>query len=273
MIRHKSSDFDVCVMDGWTYSSYSFTSPLVLQFIFKIERMLLRYRVLSRQTASMVPLRVFLGGVPQLVFENEYACVINKPAGIVHHSTPEEDGVLKQIRSLQQRGEFSYTGDLFSVHRLDRATSGLLIFAKNKKSARFFSGAFEDRKVSKYYIAISNKRPSKNMGKIIGDIVPSRRSQMKLQRSNVNPSKTRFISQAIANRLDEHFPVSSSEGVIVSDTPDKKESPAAPLRLFLVKPITGQQHQVRVVLKSLGSPVLGDPLYARRDDLLARVDR
>ena len=104
--------------------------------------------------------------IPRVVFENKYVLIINKPAGISHHSNGPENGILKHIRQLQESGKFSYTGDLFSVHRLDRCTSGLLLFAKSRKSATFFSGAFADRKVSKYYIAISDSKPSKKMGKV-----------------------------------------------------------------------------------------------------------
>jgi tRNA pseudouridine32 synthase / 23S rRNA pseudouridine746 synthase len=196
---------------------------------------------------------------PKVVFENKFVFIINKPIGIVHHSSPGEDGILKVVRGLQQKGHFSYSGDLFSVHRLDRGTSGLLIFAKTKNAARFFSGVFADRKVTKYYVAISEKRPRKNMGQVVGDIAPNRRSQMKLCRSDVNPSKTRFVSRTLYNCLSENF-----ENIAHSP---------APLRLFLVKPLTGQRHQVRVVLKSVGSPVLGDPLYAHHNEILANVDR
>ncbi|CAE7274927.1 unnamed protein product [Symbiodinium microadriaticum] len=202
--------------------------------------------------------------VPRVVFENKHVFVLNKPAGIAHHSGQDEDGIVKQIREMQKNGKFSYTGDLFSVHRLDRCTSGLLLFAKSRKAATFFCGAFADRKISKYYVAISNNRPNKKMGKVTGDLVASRRSQMKLTRTDSRPSTTRFISSTLPNSLDQIF-----------GCPKEKQSPSsrAPLRLFLVKPLTGQKHQVRVVLRSLGSAVLGDHLYAKKDDLLERVDR
>lgn len=205
-------------------------------------------------------------GVPKFVFENKFVFIISKPAGIVHHSSPDEDGILKVVRALQQKGHFNYNGDLFSVHRLDRGTSGLLLFAKTRNAARFFAGVFADRKVAKYYVAISDKRPRKNMGQVCGDIAPSRRSQMKLLRTEVNPSKTRFVSRTLRNCLHDCFEN------ISSNSPSTKHPPA-PLRLFLVKPLTGQRHQVRVVLKSLGSPVLGDPLYAVKNDVLRNVDR
>jgi 23S rRNA-/tRNA-specific pseudouridylate synthase len=88
--------------------------------------------------------------IPRVVFENHHAVIIDKPIGIAHHSSDEEDGIMKTMRSLQQSDSTIYSGDLFSVHRLDRDTSGLLLFAKTKSAAAFFSKQFADRKVVKY---------------------------------------------------------------------------------------------------------------------------
>lgn len=88
--------------------------------------------------------------VPRIVFENNHALIIDKPAGISHHSSGEENGIMKNMRVLQKSDPSIYGGDLFSVHRLDRDTSGLLLFAKTKFAASFFSKEFADRKVVKY---------------------------------------------------------------------------------------------------------------------------
>ena len=88
--------------------------------------------------------------MPRIVYENEYALIIDKPVGISHHSNGEEDGIMKCLRELQASDERMYGGDLYSVHRLDRDTSGLLLFAKTKSSASFFSEQFANRKVLKY---------------------------------------------------------------------------------------------------------------------------
>ena len=112
--------------------------------------------------------------IPRIVFENNHAVIIDKPIGIAHHSSDDEDGIMKTMRALQQTDPSMYGGDLFSVHRLDRETSGLLLFAKTKSAAAFFSNQFANRQVVKYYIAISNQKPSKKMGLISGDMVPSR---------------------------------------------------------------------------------------------------
>jgi 23S rRNA-/tRNA-specific pseudouridylate synthase len=103
-------------------------------------------------TPSLTHSSTRMSAIPRIVFENNHALVIDKPIGIAHHSNDDEDGIMKTMRSLQSEagGDDVYSGDLYSVHRLDRDTSGLLLFAKTKSAASFFSKQFADRKVIKY---------------------------------------------------------------------------------------------------------------------------
>lgn len=119
-------------------------------------------------------------------------------------------------------------------------TSGAMIFAKSPEIAREVIQKFRTRKVSKYYIAISSRKPSKKMGSVIGDMARSRRGSWMLQRTTENPASTRFITAAIPG------------------SPGKTT--------FLCKPETGKSHQIRVALKSLGAPILGDIRYANALD-------
>jgi 23S rRNA-/tRNA-specific pseudouridylate synthase len=89
-------------------------------------------------------------GLPRIVFENKHAVVIDKPTGIAHHSSDDEEGIMKVVRKMQQADAKMYDGELFSVHRLDRETSGILLFAKTKTAAAHFSKQFADRTVVKY---------------------------------------------------------------------------------------------------------------------------
>ncbi|KAJ1630825.1 pseudouridine synthase [Pavlovales sp. CCMP2436] len=121
---------------------------------------------------------------------------------------------------LQAEGHFDYRGDLHSVHRLDNPTSGLLIFAKSASSQTALSRAFEERAVLKYYVGISGRPPSRKMGKVVGDMEPSRRGCYKILRSTANPAVTHFTTRGI--------PFSEKKG----------------LRFILMKPETGKTHQV-----------------------------
>lgn len=153
-----------------------------------------------------------------------------KSAGVNFHSE-EEAGFVVQIS--QQVGI-----PLFPVHRLDKMTSGLVILAKNHETAALFGKMFEHREIEKYYLAISMRKPKKKMGWIKGDMSSARRGDYKLLTTMENPAITQFVSCAL--RTHERF--------------------------FLIKPHTGKTHQIRVALKSLGSPIAGDARYAQADE-------
>ncbi|CAM9871740.1 unnamed protein product [Heterosigma akashiwo] len=138
---------------------------------------------------------------------------------------------------MQEDGRIQYQGDVFSVHRLDKVTSGLLVLAKTKDTQTLLQQAFEKKAVQKYYVAMSDKKPQKKIGSVVGDMVKSRRSQWKLTRTKDNPSVTKFVSWKL------------------------KTDGTGPLYAFLLKPETGRTHQLRVALKSVAAPILGDPLY------------
>lgn len=165
-----------------------------------------------------------------IVYENDSFLLAIKPAGINFHSE-EEAGFV--VQASKQAGI-----PLFPVHRLDKMTSGLVILAKNAETAAQFGKMFENREIEKYYLAISMRKPKKKMGWIKGDMAGARRGDYKLLTTMENPAITQFVSCAL--RTHE--------------------------RGFLVKPHTGKTHQIRVALKSLGSPIAGDERYAQADE-------
>lgn len=164
-----------------------------------------------------------------IVHENDHFLLAAKKAGINFHSE-EEAGFVVQVS--EQAGI-----PLFPVHRLDKMTSGLVILAKSSETAAQFGKMFENREIEKYYLAISMRKPKKKMGWVKGDMTSARRGDYKLLATMDNPAITQFISCAL--RTHERF--------------------------FLVKPHTGKTHQIRVALKSLGSPIAGDDRYAASD--------
>jgi tRNA pseudouridine32 synthase/23S rRNA pseudouridine746 synthase len=168
----------------------------------------------------------------QVIFENSDFVVFDKPAGLNFHSEDDEAGFVvlatKQLNLAQ----------LYSVHRLDKMTSGLIILAKSSEIANKFSKMFQNREVQKFYIALSLRKPKKKQGWIKADMSNSRRGNYKLLQTKENPAITQFISSAL--RVGERF--------------------------FLVKPHTGKTHQIRVALKSIGSPIAGDVRYANADE-------
>ncbi len=166
----------------------------------------------------------------EVLFQNDDFIVINKPADMNFHSENEPGVVVKTEQILGIK--------LYSVHRLDKATSGLLILATSPQSAALFTTLFETHRIEKYYLAISLRKPKKKQGWIKGDIIPARRGSYKFAPSSRNPAVTQFVSTAL--RPNE--------------------------RLFLLKPHTGKTHQIRVALKSIGAPIAGDTRYANAVD-------
>ena len=174
-----------------------------------------------------------------LVYTHQDFYIVDKPAGIGFHDEKVEDNKLS-------KGFFNLCCDYFSetlypLHRLDKVTSGLLILGRNKSAANWFQNAFEQKSVEKTYLALTNCKPKKKQGGIIGDMSKARGSQWKLLKTKENPAKTQFFSTAL------------------NDETYKR------LRLCLLKPKTGKTHQLRVALKSLSAPILGDELYGAED--------
>ncbi|MGR3808146.1 TIGR01621 family pseudouridine synthase [Pasteurella testudinis] len=168
-----------------------------------------------------------------ILFQHPDFIVIDKPIGISVHKDQQAVGLPDLVAA--QIG----CSQLWLVHRLDKITSGLLILARSSEAAAEFSRLFDERRIEKHYIALSKDKPKKKQGVIIGDMEKTRNGSWKLCHSKTNPAITRFTS------------VSCEAG----------------LRLFHLMPKSGKTHQLRVALKSLGSPILGDQRYGGKTAL------
>ncbi len=167
----------------------------------------------------------------KIIDEHDDFIIIDKDENINFH---DEGDIGEGLHSLVSRA--IYTDKIYPVHRLDKMTSGLIIFAKNLATAQSFQRLFEDHQIEKYYLAISENKPKKKQGLIKGDMEKSRRGMYKLLRTTEQPAITQFFSYALSDGL----------------------------RLFVLKPHSGKTHQIRVALNSIGSPILGDPLYEQK---------
>ena len=165
--------------------------------------------------------------------------IVNKPVGISmqqEQGLPNEPSLLQCALASIQAIDSSII-KLWPVHRLDKATSGLVIFAKSAKAAADFTPMFSQQQVTKHYIALALGKPKKKQGWVKGDMEKGRNGSWLLARTQANPAITQFTSCAIEV--------------------EKKEAK----RLYLIKPKTGKTHQIRVALKSIGCPILGDTRY------------
>ncbi|MGB1173981.1 MAG: TIGR01621 family pseudouridine synthase [Marinobacterium sp.] len=167
----------------------------------------------------------------QRLFDHTDFMAIYKPIGVGMHSEAGEAGL--QVIAEQQFGL-----KLWMVHRLDKVTSGVLLFAKSAETAAKLSTLFSEHAIQKTYLALSHSKPKRKQGRIKGDMTAARNGSYKLLKTESNPAVTDF------------FTLSVEPG----------------LRLFVCRPKTGKTHQIRVALKSEGSGILGDQRYGEPAD-------
>lgn len=178
-----------------------------------------------------------------LVHADAALLVLNKPAGLLSVPGKGED---KQD-CLSSRVQARYP-DALVVHRLDMATSGLMLMARSMAIQRALGTLFERREIHKRYIAVVDGRPTAALGAGPGGwslidlpIVVDwpRRPLRIIDAERGKPSQTRWRAVAF-------------------------DGPTHSTRVEL-EPVTGRSHQLRVHLQALGHPILGDRLYAPQD--------
>ncbi len=179
-----------------------------------------------------------------VLFEDSDLLVLNKPAGLVVHPGAGNDtgtlvhALLHHCKDLSGIGGVERPG---IVHRLDKETSGCLVIAKNDLAHQALSAQFAQRVVEKTYLAIVQGVLRRPLGTIDAPISrhPTHRQKMAVSA----PGKGR-------EALTDYRVLTSAGG----------------LSLVECRPKTGRTHQIRVHLKHLGHPIVGDPIYGRRGE-------
>lgn len=163
-----------------------------------------------------------------IIFENDDFLAIDKPAGLL--TIPDRSQSETSLKDLL----IQKYGNIYTVHRLDKDTSGLVLFAKTPEAHKYFSHLFEEREIEKYYLGVVIGCPPNAAGVMDAPIAehPLHKGLMTIHR-NGKPSETGY-EVVEANR---HYSLLS-------------------FRLF-----TGRTHQIRVHCKNLGHPLACDDLY------------
>lgn len=184
-----------------------------------------------------LPLEIFSLSPQQVLFQDRFLLVVNKPAGVETQPTPARyKGTLYEalLRHLHDPYRPLAQPELGMVQRLDRETSGVMVFSIHAKAHRALTSAFTGRQVGKTYLALVQGRPDALSGEIRSQLGRSRHGNKMLSvQHGGKEAITRY-------RLLEAFAEAS---------------------LIELELLTGRSHQIRVHCSEQGFPLLGDSLY------------
>lgn len=196
-------------------------------------------------TVMTIPVADFKGQSLPVIYEDDHVTVIDKPSGVLTHakgSVNSEFNVAEFMRPRMKEADDSNRPGI--VHRLDRATSGVIICARDMATKKLLQKQFQDRKAYKKYYAIVDNVPKE----------PAAMIDLPIERNPKSPSTFRVGSQG--------KPAQTSYQVISSN--DK-------CSLVELKPLTGRTHQLRVHLSYIGNPIVGDFLYGGSTSPIGRL--
>ncbi|MCC6279500.1 MAG: RluA family pseudouridine synthase [Saprospiraceae bacterium] len=182
----------------------------------------------------------------QIIFEDYYLLAVNKPAGLSsesgkeRHPSAEQEALMYFTQQLQKNSSskrLKETPYLRAVHRLDRASSGVLVFAKTKQALSALMLQFEQRSVEKVYQAVVEKKPPSPSGHLANWLLKDESGRKALiSEKQVKDSQHCLLDYTTLPREDKTI-------------------------LLEVHPATGRFHQIRAQLAHIGCPIAGDVLY------------
>ncbi len=222
--------------------------------------------------------RQYAGGTPEIdqamkdqvkvVFEHADFLVIEKPAGLLVHRTNNPNSyslveILKErfpdITGVSEPMENRNDGNLQDrdgiVHRIDKDTSGLLIIARNFDAYYYFKSLFQNRQIIKKYICLVRGIVKEDLGEI----------RFPITRSKLD--HTRRV--AVMNKDDQEFYGKKRSALTEYIVLDRLNDVTL-LDVFLH---TGRTHQIRVHMKAIGHPIVGDRIYGTKEDQAESLQR
>ncbi|NEV94097.1 RluA family pseudouridine synthase [Psychroflexus sp. YR1-1] len=175
----------------------------------------------------------------QIIFEDNHLIVINKRSGDIVQGDKTGDLPLSEVVKLYLKDKYNKPGEAYLgvVHRLDRPTSGIVVFSKTSKALSRLNKAFANRETQKSYWAVVKSKPRQESARLVHFLKRNPKQNKSYAHIKAVPeSKEAILSYQIAKSLDNYH-------------------------LLEVVLETGRHHQIRSQLSAIGSPIKGDLKY------------
>lgn len=175
----------------------------------------------------------------QVLFEDNHIVIVNKRAGDITQGDKTGDKPLSEVVKEYIKDKYNKPGDVFLgvVHRLDRPTSGIIIFARTSKSLERLNKMLRDKTIHKTYWAVVKKHPKKEKDTLINYLRKNpKNNKSKAYTKEIEGSKKAVLHYTVLKKLDNYS-------------------------LIEIDLETGRHHQIRTQLSTIGSPIKGDLKY------------
>ena len=175
----------------------------------------------------------------QIIYEDNHLIAVNKPNGVLVHGDETGDLPLDDMVKEYIKNRYNKPGDVYlaTLHRIDRPTSGVVIFARTTKAASRMSELFKNRGINKVYLALTKNRPSPLEGQLKNFIVKNHENNtVKLFNKEKKGAKEAILTYQFVGHIDS-------------------------INLTKVNLKTGRPHQIRAQLSKIGCPIIGDLKY------------
>jgi 23S rRNA pseudouridine1911/1915/1917 synthase len=175
----------------------------------------------------------------QVLFEDNHIVIVNKRAGDITQGDKSGDKPLSEVVKEYIKDKYNKPGDVFLgvVHRLDRPTSGIIIFARTSKSLERVNKMLRDKTIHKTYWAVVKNHPKKEKDTLINYLRKNpKNNKSTAYTKEIEGSKKAVLHYTVLKKLDNYS-------------------------LIEIDLETGRHHQIRTQLSTIGSPIKGDLKY------------
>ncbi len=185
----------------------------------------------------------------EILYEDNHLIAVNKKSGDIVQEDKTGDTPLSEFVKTYIKNKYKKPGKVFlgTIHRLDRPTSGVVLFAKTSKALSRMNKQFKNKEVHKTYWAIVDSPPPNNVG-TLDNFLKKNEKQNKSYITNQEKGKRSILNYKLLKKLDNFYHLE-------------------------IKPKTGRHHQIRVQLSNIGCIIKGDVKYgAKRSNKDASIN-